>query len=106
MAAAGVAEGTEIDAIVPNGTGPGGIEWATLAAKIQSDLAQVGLQMNIQQLQSSELLNIYRAQDGKMVFMNWSPTSRTRTATLRPSPPTKRARLLGAMTGTIPRPSS
>ncbi len=49
LAAAGVAEGTEIDAIVPNGTGPGGIEWATLAAKIQSDLAQVGLQMNIQQ---------------------------------------------------------
>jgi len=73
LAAAGVAEGTVIDAIVPTGTGPGGIEWATLAAKVQSDLALVGLQMNIQQLQTSELLNIYRAQDGEMVFMNWSP---------------------------------
>ena len=73
LAAAGVAEGTEIDFLVPTGTGPGGIEWATLAAKIQADLDAVGLKANIQQLQQSELLNIYRAQDGQMVFMNWSP---------------------------------
>ena len=31
------------------------------------------MKANIQQLQQSELLNIYRAQDGQMVFMNWSP---------------------------------
>jgi len=73
LAAAGVTEGTEIDALVPTGLGPGGLEWATLAAKVQADLEQVGLKMNIQQLQTSELLNIYRAQDGQMVFMNWSP---------------------------------
>ncbi|MEZ4660436.1 MAG: ABC transporter substrate-binding protein [Caldilineaceae bacterium] len=73
LAGAGVAEGTEIDALVPVGTGPGGIEWSTLAAKIQNDLAQVGLVLNLQQLQSSELLNIYRAQEGKLVFMNWGP---------------------------------
>ena len=29
--------------------------------------------LNIQLLQQSELLNIYRAQDGQLVFMNWSP---------------------------------
>jgi peptide/nickel transport system substrate-binding protein len=73
LAGAGVAEGTEIEFIVPTGTAPGGIEWSTLAAKIQSDVAQVGLTLNIQQLQQSELLNIYRAQEGQLIFINWGP---------------------------------
>jgi peptide/nickel transport system substrate-binding protein len=73
LAGAGVAEGTEIDFIVPTGSAPGGIEWSTIAAKLQSDLAQVGLTLNIQMLQQSELLNIYRAQDGQMVMINWGP---------------------------------
>ena len=73
LAKAGVAEGTEINFIVPAGTAPGGIEWSTIAAKLQSDVAQIGLTLNIQQLQQSELLNIYRAQGGEMVLINWSP---------------------------------
>ena len=73
LAQAGVAEGTEIDFLVPTGTGPGGIEWPTLAAKLQADIEQTGLKLNIQQLQTSELLNIYRAQDGELVLMNWGP---------------------------------
>jgi peptide/nickel transport system substrate-binding protein len=73
LAAAGVAEGTEINFLVSTGTAPGGIEWSVIATKIQADLEAVGLRVNIQQLQQSELLNIYRAQDGQMVFMNWSP---------------------------------
>jgi peptide/nickel transport system substrate-binding protein len=73
LAGAGVAEGTEIEFIVPTGTAPGGIEWSTLAAKIKSDLEQVGLILNIQQLQQSELLNIYRAQEGQLIFINWGP---------------------------------
>jgi peptide/nickel transport system substrate-binding protein len=73
LAGAGVAEGTEIDFIVPTGTAPGGLEWSVVAAKIQSDVAQIGLVLNIQQLQQSELLNIYRAQEGQMVLINWSP---------------------------------
>jgi peptide/nickel transport system substrate-binding protein len=73
LAQAGVAEGTEINFTVPVGTAPGGVEWSTLAAKIQSDLQQVGLKLNIQQLQQSELLNIYRAQEGEMIFINWGP---------------------------------
>lgn len=64
---------TEIDFLVPTGPAPGGIEWATVAAKIQADVAQIGLTLNIQQLQQSELLNIYRAQDGQMVMINWGP---------------------------------
>ncbi len=73
LANAGVEEGTEIDFMVATGTGPGGIEWSTLGAKIQDDLAKVGLVTNIRQLQQSELLNIYRAQDGELVLMNWGP---------------------------------
>ncbi len=70
---AGVAEGTEIEFLVPAGTAPGGIEWAVLAAKIQSDVQQIGLKLNIKQIQQSELLNVYRAQKGQMVFINWGP---------------------------------
>jgi peptide/nickel transport system substrate-binding protein len=43
---------------------------------VQSDLAKVGLTMNIKQLQVSELLNIYRSEnaaDKQMVFILWGP---------------------------------
>jgi peptide/nickel transport system substrate-binding protein len=73
LAAAGIAEGTAIDMIIPIGPAPGGIEWATIAAKIQDDLTQVGLELNIQQMQQSELLNIYRAQEGPITLINWGP---------------------------------
>jgi peptide/nickel transport system substrate-binding protein len=73
LAQAGVAEGTEIEFMIPTGPAPGGIEWATLAAKIQADVEQTGLKLTIKQVQSSELLNIYRAQKGQMVFINWGP---------------------------------
>jgi peptide/nickel transport system substrate-binding protein len=73
LANAGVAEGTEIDFLIPVGFAPGGLEWGVIASKVQSDLAQVGLTLNIQQTQQSELLNIYRAQDGEMILINWGP---------------------------------
>ena len=40
---------------------------------IQSNLAEVGLKANIQQLTQAELLNIYRAQGGELMLMNWGP---------------------------------
>lgn len=70
---AGVAEGTEINFLIPVGPAPGGLEWSVIAAKIQSDVAQIGLTLNIQQTQQSELLNIYRAQEGELVLINWGP---------------------------------
>jgi peptide/nickel transport system substrate-binding protein len=70
---AGVAEGTEIEFLVPTGLAPGGIEFSTLAAKIQNDVQQIGLTLNIQQVEVSELLNIYRAQEGQLVFIYWGP---------------------------------
>ncbi|HWQ15704.1 MAG TPA: ABC transporter substrate-binding protein, partial [Roseiflexaceae bacterium] len=73
LAQAGVAEGTEIEFLVPAGTAPGGIEWSTLAAKIKNDVEQIGLKLNIKQVQQSELLEIYRAQQGQLVLINWGP---------------------------------
>lgn len=70
---AGVAEGAEIELLVPTGPAPGGVEWGTLAAKIQSDVQQIGLKINIKQIQQSELLNIYRAQKGQLVLILWGP---------------------------------
>lgn len=76
LAQAGVAEGTEVTALVPSDFPAGPIDFPTLATKIQSDLAKVGLVMNLQQLQVSELLNIYRSEDAaakQMVFILWGP---------------------------------
>ena len=73
LATAGVAEGTELEFLVPTGPGPGGLEWGILAAKIQSDVEKIGLKLMIKQIQSSELLNIYRAQEGQLVLINWGP---------------------------------
>jgi peptide/nickel transport system substrate-binding protein len=73
LAKAGVAEGTEIEMLVGTAAAPGGLDSATLAAKIQSDLAQAGLKINIKQIQFSELLNIYRAQKAQMVLLSWGP---------------------------------
>ena len=70
---AGVQEGTEIEFLVSAGPAPGGLEWSTIAAKIQNDLKQVGINLKIKQTQQSELLNIYRAQDAQMVLINWGP---------------------------------
>jgi peptide/nickel transport system substrate-binding protein len=73
FANAGVTEGATIPFIVATGTGPGGVEWATIAASIQADLAQIGINLEIQQMQQSELLTQYRAQELPMLLMNWGP---------------------------------
>lgn len=76
LAKAGVAEGTEFTALVGTGLASGGLTSADLAAKVQSDLEKVGLKMNIQSLQVSELLNIYRSEEQEkkqMVFILWGP---------------------------------
>ena len=73
LAKAGVAEGTEIEALVPSDFPAGPIDFPTLATKIQADLEKVGLKLNLKQLQVSELLKIYRAQEGQMTFILWGP---------------------------------
>lgn len=73
FAAAGVTEGTTIPFTVSTGTAPGGVDWAVIGASIQADLAQIGINLEIQQMQQSELLNLYRAQELPMLLMNWGP---------------------------------
>jgi peptide/nickel transport system substrate-binding protein len=73
LAKAGVQDGTAIELLVPTGNAFGGVEYSTLAAKIQSDVEQTGLKLNIKQVQQSELLNIYRAQKGQIVLIYWGP---------------------------------
>jgi peptide/nickel transport system substrate-binding protein len=73
FANAGVTEGAVIPFTVATATAPGGVDWATIAASIQADLAQIGITLEIQQMQQSELLTQYRAQALPMLLMNWSP---------------------------------
>jgi len=73
LAKAGVAEGTEIQLTVRTGIETGGLESATLAAKLQSDIEKTGLKVKIQQIQGSEALNQYRAQKLQMVVLSWGP---------------------------------
>lgn len=74
IAKAGVAEGTEIELLVTAAANaPGGVEWGTLAAKLQNDLQQIGLKITIKAIQQSELLTIYRAQNAQLVLILWGP---------------------------------
>jgi len=73
LAKAGVAEGIEIEMLLPSDYPAGPIDFPTLAAKLQSDLAQAGITLNLRSLQFSELLNIYRAQESPMTLVLWGP---------------------------------
>lgn len=73
LAEAGFEGGLEVAYLVPTGSCGGGIPCADLAAKVQSDLAAVGIQANITQTVQAELLNIYRAQEAELVMVSWSP---------------------------------
>ncbi len=71
LAQSGVGEGTELELLIPPDIAPGGVEWNIIAAKLQSDLQQVGLTLKVQQ--TPELLDRYRAQNAQMVMTAWSP---------------------------------
>ena len=73
LKAAGKEGGFEFEYLVPQGSCGAGIPCADLAAKIQSDLAKIGLKAKIRQIVQSELLGIYRAQKAQMVMVGWSP---------------------------------
>ncbi len=70
---AGQEKGFSIDILVPTGAAPGGLAWADLAAKLQSDWAKIGVTLNITQTTQAELLGSYRAQKGQLVMIYWGP---------------------------------
>src|SRR5438874_2720177 len=59
--------------LVPTGPAPGGVAWADLAAKLQSDWAKIGVTVTIKQTTQADLLTAYRAQQGQLVMILWGP---------------------------------
>ncbi len=70
---AGQEKGFTIEMLVPTGGAPGGVAWADLAAKLQSDWSKIGVTVNIKQVTQAELLGSYRAQKGQLVMILWGP---------------------------------
>ena len=68
---AGVSD-VNLELLVPEGAGAG-VQWSDLAAKLQSDWAQIGVTVNIKQVAQADLLTTYRAQKGQLVLILWGP---------------------------------
>jgi len=73
LAAAGKPNGFDVDFLVSTGSCSGGVPCQDLAAKIQADLAKVGIRANIKQMVNAELLTAYRAQKAPLIQVAWSP---------------------------------
>ncbi len=72
LSKAGMANGFEVE--MQTGTGTAGpVALSDLAAKIQADLAEIGITVKITQRPSAEVLADYRAQKLPMVLFNWGP---------------------------------
>lgn len=69
---AGLGGGFSVELLIPTGVFSA-LKWADLAAKVQSDLAKVGVKVQIKETAQAQLLNIYRAQKGQMVMILWGP---------------------------------
>ncbi len=73
LTAAGKPNGFDVDFLVSTGSCSGGVPCQDLAAKIQADLAKVGIRANIKQMVNAELLTAYRAQKAPLIQVSWSP---------------------------------
>src|SRR5919108_1334096 len=69
---AGVSD-VSLEMLIPQGAAPGGVQWSDLAAKLQSDWAQIGVNVEIKQVTFAELLDAYRAQGAQLALLYWGP---------------------------------
>jgi peptide/nickel transport system substrate-binding protein len=69
---AGVSD-VSLELMIPDGAAPGGVQWSDLAAKLQSDWAQIGVNVEIRQVTFAELLDAYRAQGAELALLYWGP---------------------------------
>jgi peptide/nickel transport system substrate-binding protein len=69
----GQPNGFTAEMLVPTGNGPGGVAFADLAAKLQSDWAKIGVTVNIKQEEFGPLLTTYRAQKAQIAMVYWGP---------------------------------
>ncbi|MEW6547699.1 MAG: ABC transporter substrate-binding protein [Bacillota bacterium] len=70
---AGYPNGFKVELLCSSGVAGGGVYWRDIAAKLKDDLAKVGITMEIKEMTSAALLEIYRAQKHQMVLMGWGP---------------------------------
>lgn len=68
---AGHSSGVTVDFTIPAGTDSTGVKYSDIAAKVQNDLAAVGIKANIRQLENATLYQQYRAQKLQMVLASW-----------------------------------
>lgn len=59
--------------LIPDGAAPGGVQWADLGSKLQSDWAEIGVTVTIKQETFAELLTSYRAQKAELALLYWGP---------------------------------
>jgi peptide/nickel transport system substrate-binding protein len=69
---AGVSD-VSLEMTIPEGAAPGGVQWSDLAAKLQSDWAEIGVTVDIKQVSFAELLDAYRAQKATLALLYWGP---------------------------------
>jgi peptide/nickel transport system substrate-binding protein len=69
---AGYENGFEMDMLTLTGN-QGLVPMGDLGAKIQADLDEVGIKLNVQQQPAAELLGTYRAQNAPIVLLLWGP---------------------------------
>jgi len=72
LAEAGYPDGFELTLSASTGTS-GGVANETIAAKIQADLAEVGIKVTIKQTPNTDFLTSYRAQELPFLFATWTP---------------------------------
>ena len=69
---AGVSD-VNLELMIPDGAAPGGVQWSDLAAKLQADWAEIGVNAEIRQVTFAELLDAYRAQGAQLALLYWGP---------------------------------
>lgn len=72
LKAGGYENGFTIDMLTLTGN-QGLVPMGDLGAKIQADLAEVGITLNVKQQPAAELLATYRAQNAPIVLLLWGP---------------------------------
>jgi peptide/nickel transport system substrate-binding protein len=71
LADAGFGSGFSVELLASTGSEAGGIASGDLTAKIKSDLAAVGIRVDVRQVARDEKVLAYRAQKTQMILQNW-----------------------------------
>ena len=73
LAEAGYPDGFDLTLSIGTGTVAGIVPSETLAAKLVADLAEIGINVTVQQQPTSNFLTAYRAKELQFLFATWTP---------------------------------